>query len=80
MITINETETVSLKAASAKLRSCPFCGTADELMLSVNAQTLNATAACHRCRVTMKRSFSGNEKIRDLLEDLMAEAWNERRG
>ena len=79
MITINETETASLKIASAKLHSCPFCGDTEGLVLSVNTQTLNATAACHECRVTMRRNFSGNEKIRELLEDLMAEAWNERR-
>lgn len=75
---IEQKETENLTRASQKLDSCPFCGRKDNLILTVNPYTMFATASCETCNVKMKRSFSGNDRIRELLEELMADAWNKR--
>ena len=46
--------------------------------MKINATTLNCTAYCDKCAVTMKRNFSGNRKLQEILAELMAEEWNRR--
>lgn len=58
------------------LKPCPFCG--GEAKLKINPTTLNTSAECPKCNVTMKQSFKGHSRINDLLEELIAEAWNRR--
>lgn len=59
-----------------KLKPCPFCG--GQAQIKVNAKTLNTQAACARCSVVMKKSFAGNKRIKDALEQLITEEWNRR--
>lgn len=59
-----------------KLKPCPFCG--GEAIVTVNRQTLRAKAFCDNCNVLMKRYFSDEKRIEDLLIELMTESWNRR--
>lgn len=61
-----------------KLKRCPFCG--GEAKISVNAQTLSARACCEPCKVIMKRDFKGSKRIKEILEEMMAQEWNRRNG
>lgn len=60
----------------AELKPCPFCG--GEAEMKLNASTLNCSAYCDKCAVTMKRNFQGNKRIKDMLAELMADEWNRR--
>lgn len=59
-----------------ELKPCPFCGGAATIV--VNTTTLNTRAGCPKCNVTMKKSFKGNLRIKELLEELITEEWNRR--
>ena len=59
-----------------ELKPCPFCGGAAKIMVSPT--TLNARAGCPKCNVTMKKSFKGNRRIKEILEELITEEWNRR--
>lgn len=78
MITIEEQETERLYELKGKLRACPFCGKMDALTIFTNPQTLYASVCCNACKVKMSKSFKGDNRIRDLIEDLMIESWNTR--
>lgn len=60
----------------AGLKPCPFCGKKAEI--KVNPTTMNCTASCKTCEVTMKRCFKGNGRLKALLEELITEQWNRR--
>ncbi len=55
----------------AELKPCPFCG--GEAKIKINDSTLNCTALCEKCNVTMKRNFKGNKKLQKVLYSMMAE-------
>lgn len=59
-----------------KLKPCPFCG--GEAKIRVNNSTLNTQAMCMKCNVIMKKSFKGDRKIKELLENLISDEWNKR--
>ena len=60
----------------ANLKPCPFCG--GQAKMKNNDCTLHCVAFCEKCNVVMKRNFKGNRKLREILEELMAEEWNRR--
>ena len=59
-----------------ELKPCPFCG--GKAKMKNNDSTLNCAAFCEKCNVIMKRNFKGNSRLREMLEELMAEEWNRR--
>lgn len=61
---------------TTKLKPCPFCG--GEAKIKVNPTTLNTQAMCPQCNVVMKKSFKGNHRIKELLEELITGEWNRR--
>ena len=60
----------------SELKTCPFCG--GKAKIKVNDTTLNTQAMCPTCNVTMRKSFKGNLRIKEILEELITEEWNRR--
>lgn len=59
-----------------ELKRCPFCG--GDAKISVKISTLGAKAFCKECNVEMRKSYKGNRRIEQVLEELIIADWNRR--
>lgn len=65
-----------MESKEIELKPCPFCG--GKAKMKNNDSTLNCSAFCEKCNVIMKRNFKGHSRLKEILEELMAEEWNRR--
>lgn len=61
---------------SEKLKPCPFCGGQAEIKINMN--DIRGIAYCTKCNVVMNNSYKNDNKIQNILEELICSDWNRR--